>query len=107
MIYVISIEKYFSVFFFNLLARINLLCVLIFLRVYINVSVGKVQGYANKFTKPKHYSLAKIWGLTYSTKQWSGGEHGDKQKHAHKPDVDCNDWMLCKGIIAIFYINPH
>lgn len=59
------------------------------------VSVGKVQGYANKFTKPKHRNLAKI----------NGGEHGHEQKHAHKSDGGCNDWMLCKGILAVFLTN--
>lgn len=33
-------------------------------------------------------------------KEWSDGEHEEEQKHAHKPDVDPNDWMLCTGILA-------
>lgn len=36
-------------------------------------------------------------------------QHGDEQKDAHKPDVGCNDWMLCtvtcKGIIAVTTVN--
>lgn len=59
------------------------------------VSVGKVQGYANKFMKPKHRNLAKT----------NGGEHGHEQKHAHIPDGGCNDWMLCKGILAVTNVN--
>lgn len=34
-------------------------------------------------------------------------QHGDVQRDAHKPDVGCNNWMLCsvKGILAVTTVN--
>lgn len=65
------------------------------------VSGGKIQGYANKFTETETVYRS----YSYSTKEWSGGDHEDKENHVHKPDAGCNDWMLCKGIPAVTYVN--